>query len=44
MFQYEYLKNIHKKATIGNVIKKCIVQFNTKCIIYAYDEFRLESI
>ena len=21
MFQYEYLNNIHKKATIGNVLK-----------------------
>ena len=24
MFQYEYLNNIHKKATIGNVIKNVV--------------------
>ena len=24
MFQYEYLKNIHKKANIGNVIKNVV--------------------
>ena len=44
MFQYEYLKNIHKKTNIGNVMKKCSGQFNTEHIIYAYDEFQLESI
>ena len=44
MFQYEYLKNIHKKANIGNLIKKYSGHFNSEYIIYAYDKFQLESI
>ena len=39
MFQDENLTNILKKAIIGNSIK-CCGKFNTKYIIYAYDDFR----
>ena len=44
MFQDEHLTNIHKKAIIGNLIKKYCGKFYTEYNIYAYDEFQPESI
>ena len=44
MFQYEYLTNIHKKAIIGNLVKKYCGKFYTEYNFYAYDEFQPESI
>ena len=44
MLQDEHLTNVHKKATIGNFIKKCFGKFYTQYIIYAYDKFQPEFI
>ena len=44
MFQDEHLTNIHKKAIIGNLIKRYCGKFYTEYNIYAYDEFQPESI
>ena len=44
MFQDENPTNVHKKAIIGNFIKICCGKFDIEYIIYAYDEFQLESI
>ena len=44
MFQDEHPTNIHKKAIIGNLMKKYCGKFYTEYNIYAYDEFQPESI
>ena len=40
MFQYEHLTNIHKKAIIGNFVRKCCGEY----IVYAYDDFQPDYI